>query len=147
MEKEEPKLTRKQRLWVDAYFGASLGNAADAARYAGYKNPRVSGSLLKRQLAPLLKEREEELRSKSALTPEECLSLLRQIAYDVHHKDRLRAIELSLKVHGLLSDKLEIRTDRSVMLREAREALELLKVQVIDSPNVRQLTEDSSQVT
>lgn len=39
----QPKsLTLKQELFVSAYLGAANGNATEAARIAGYKNPEIS---------------------------------------------------------------------------------------------------------
>lgn len=40
------KLTTKQELFIAAYLGAANGNATEAARIAGYKNPRQEGSRL-----------------------------------------------------------------------------------------------------
>jgi phage terminase small subunit len=39
-------LTFKQRLFVEAYLGESRGNATDAARVAGYRNPNQVGPRL-----------------------------------------------------------------------------------------------------
>lgn len=43
---EQPKLTVKQRAFVDHYLGVSQYNATDAARRAGYKNPNTEGPRL-----------------------------------------------------------------------------------------------------
>lgn len=40
------KLTLKQEAFVAAYLGAARGNATEAARMAGYKQPRQEGSRL-----------------------------------------------------------------------------------------------------
>lgn len=42
----ESTLTTKQELFVAAYLGAAHGNATEAARMAGYKNPNVQGPRL-----------------------------------------------------------------------------------------------------
>lgn len=44
-------LTYKQRLFVEAYLGPSNGNASDAARRAGYKNPALLGHRLVKKSA------------------------------------------------------------------------------------------------
>lgn len=43
-----PRLTYKQRLFVEAYLGPSNGNATDAARRAGYANPEIGRQLLRK---------------------------------------------------------------------------------------------------
>ena len=42
----QPKLTTKQRLFIDFYLGVSQFNATDAARRAGYKFPNTDGPRL-----------------------------------------------------------------------------------------------------
>lgn len=45
----KPKLTLKQEKFVAAYLGAANGNATEAARMAGYKQPAVYGQQLLRK--------------------------------------------------------------------------------------------------
>ena len=42
--KSKDALTLKQRLWVEAYLGKANGNATEAARIAGFGQPRQAGS-------------------------------------------------------------------------------------------------------
>lgn len=42
----ERKLTPKQQLFVEAYLGLANGNATEAARLAGFRQPRQQGSRL-----------------------------------------------------------------------------------------------------
>lgn len=44
MNAPEPKLTRRQALFVAAYLGQANGNATEAARIAGYRHPHVQGT-------------------------------------------------------------------------------------------------------
>ena len=63
------KLTPKQRIFVEVY----CGNATDAARQAGYKNPRSQGheNLTKPDIRAALDLRDAEGREKRILTREE----------------------------------------------------------------------------
>lgn len=45
------QLTPKQRRWANAYLGEARGNATEAARIAGYRDPGVSGYENKRNQA------------------------------------------------------------------------------------------------
>lgn len=47
----QPKLTLKQEAFVAAYLGAAKGNATEAARIAGYKQPQTQGPRLLQNVA------------------------------------------------------------------------------------------------
>jgi hypothetical protein len=71
-------LTYKQRLFVSYYLGASQGNAADAARKAGYAWPEKQGP---QQLAKTSVRAAVEAKLNSvALTQDEILARMSQIA-------------------------------------------------------------------
>ncbi len=74
---DQPKLTLKQELWLDAYLGAANGNATEAARIAGYSKPRHSGS--ENLAKPYIASRVKKAVNKQA-TADDVLSKLAEIA-------------------------------------------------------------------
>lgn len=81
--KREPKLTHRQRQFVDAYLGAARGNATEAARLAGYAATKRatlaeigSQNLRKLEIGEAIKSRVSEL----AMTAEEVLHRLSEQA-------------------------------------------------------------------
>lgn len=80
------KLTHRQRAFVDAYTGAAIGNATEAARMAGYKgNDRtlaVTGAknLTKPAVREAIRAAEMETRSRAIADREEIQELLTSIA-------------------------------------------------------------------
>lgn len=56
------KLTTKQELFISAYLGPANGNATEAARRAGYRNPRQMGyeNLTKHDIASKIAEKVDE---------------------------------------------------------------------------------------
>jgi phage terminase small subunit len=73
-----PELTYKQRLFVTYYLGESQGNAADAARRAGYGSPEVYGPRLvkKRSVLAAIDAKLDE----ASLTTNEVLARLAEHA-------------------------------------------------------------------
>lgn len=110
--------TPKERLFLDLYFGKSDFNATQAARDAGYRWPESVGSKLCARLKDEIDARYEELRASAVMTPEECMKHLADIGRNGAEQNRLRAIELQLKIHGMLSEKLSVTLDRKALLTE-----------------------------
>ena len=65
----KPKFTTKEQRFIDFYDG----NATEAARKAGYKNPRASGheNLTKPNILTAIKKREEKRSGKAIATRKE----------------------------------------------------------------------------
>lgn len=96
-------LTEKQRRFVEAYMGQAAGNATEAARVAGFGNPKSQGSRLltfvdvkkaieERQKAdPLVASREERQRFLTAAMRGE---------HGGELKDRIKATEVLGKAQG-----------------------------------------------
>lgn len=76
-----PRLTPKQRLFVDAYL-VSL-NASDAARKAGYRSPRLLGQelLANPRLQTAIAARQAQLADANAVTPERVIQELALVAF------------------------------------------------------------------
>lgn len=74
------KLTPKQKAFADYYI--ELGNATEAAKQAGYKQPHVQGSqnLEKLSVKTYIDERMKEIESKRIMSAQEAIELLTSIA-------------------------------------------------------------------
>jgi phage terminase small subunit len=121
------RMTPRAQLFLDNYMGVAKLNATEAARLAGYAHPRSAAPILKRRFAKLIEQKELELAAKAKLSVEEAESILADIARTEGHKDRLKAVELVLKVNGKLSEKLNINLDKPELLKELEQAFKSLQ--------------------
>ncbi len=71
-----------------------------------------------KEMADLIEAKRVEVASGNQVSAKETLELLASVARNPSHKDHLRALEIMLKVHGLLSDKLQVTVDRKQLLSE-----------------------------
>lgn len=126
----EPKLTLKQRLFVDAYLGVAAGNATEAARIAGYKGhdftlAQVGAENLRK---PNIAYYVEKKITESAMSADEVLKELAAIAKTdwkefleirmdnegnamgakIKLSDKIKALELLGKHFKLFSEKVEL---------------------------------------
>lgn len=72
------ELTYKQALFVEAYLGPSAGNATDAARRAGYRNPEQLGHRLVKKST--IRARIDARLAKAAMPANEVLARLSEFA-------------------------------------------------------------------
>lgn len=70
----QPRLTVKQKLFIDFYLGVSQFNASDAARRAGYRNPAVDGHQNLRN--PNIRAQVDGILNEAAVTRELALALV-----------------------------------------------------------------------
>ena len=137
----EPKLTERQKRFVDYYI--QTGNAAEAARKAGYsaKNPRnvASEILAKPYIQAAIQTRLAELDSERTADTKEILEYLtavmrgdaeeevvvnvgtgkgysqaQKIKAQVSAKERIKAAELLAKVHGMFVTRQEVELNGSL---------------------------------
>ncbi len=123
---KQSKLTLKQQLFVESYLGAAKGNATEAARMAGYKQPQMQGPRLmqKDEIASRVRARVEQ----AAMSADEVLKELSEIGRaewkhflqvmtnrngetidaKIVLKDKVTALELLGKYHKLFTDKQEV---------------------------------------
>jgi phage terminase small subunit len=123
MEPTAPRpLSAKQQQFITYYLGNSRGNATDAARRAGYKQPEQSGheNLNKPEIRARI---DAELQAR-AMSEYEVLSELAEVARVEWHVlararelgSKVKALELLGKYHKLFTDKTENTT--TVLVRE-----------------------------
>lgn len=109
---ESPKLTEKQRRFVEAYMGQACGNATEAARLAGYSGSENTlaqagrANLRKPHIAALITElRDKDPLVLSRIQLQELWSRAAEGKTNAGEpplswKDRLRAAELLAKSRG-----------------------------------------------
>ena len=117
------KLTHKQELFVNAYLGEAKGNAAEAARLAGYKgNDQVLSqvgyeNLRKPDISALVEKRTSE----TAMSATEVLQKLSEIANrerdDIATRDQIKALELIGRHHKLFTDRIEHKISADIELQ------------------------------
>lgn len=137
----EKRLTERQQRFVDFYI--QTGNAAEAARRAGYagaSNTRLGSKVLKKpEIRAAIDARLAELASERIADTREILEYLtavmrgefsdevamnigmgkgvtraEKIALKVSAKDRLRAAELLAKIHGMFISRQELEISGNV---------------------------------
>ena len=108
------KLTQKQQKFIDYYV--ETGNATEAARRAGYKQPQVQGSQNLEKLRDFIDERLKPDEDKRIADANEVLQYLTAVMrgevkdtfdFDTSVRDRNKAAELLGKRHRLFVDKVE----------------------------------------
>jgi chaperonin GroEL (HSP60 family) len=107
-----PSQARRQR-FVNAYVGEAAGNAAEAARLAGYSahTARTQGSKLLTfpDVKAAIEERQKALAEQSGFSAEQVIKELASLAQAVPDKvfasDKIKALELLGKAHGMFKDQ------------------------------------------
>lgn len=108
------KLTEKQQRFIDYYV--ETGNATEAARRTGYKQPQVQGSQNLEKLRDFIDERLKPDEDKRIADANEVLQYLTAVMrgevkdtfdFDTSVRDRNKAAELLGKRHRLFVDKVE----------------------------------------
>ena len=105
-------MTPRQAMFVEAFIANP--NAAEAARKAGYseKAARFIGAenLTKPYIAAAIKQRRLERQDRVSMDGDEVIERLAGIAVDpeVATRDRIRALELVGKRHGIFTDQMNV---------------------------------------
>lgn len=119
MADSEAKLTHKQQLFVEAYLGVAKGNATEAARLAGYKQPQMHGSRLMKndEIASRVRARVEAV----GMTADEVLNELAAVAripadYDPKSvQNKVKALELLGKHHKLFVEQVDVTSKGQIL--------------------------------
>lgn len=116
----ETGLTEKQKAFCD-YYITCHGNATEAAKQAGYKAKNARGigaeNLTKPNILKYIQERMKVIESNRIASAEECMQILTSIARgEGKDSDKVKAIELVLRVNGSFNDKLSIKTEGPIVL-------------------------------
>lgn len=113
------RLNPKRRRFLSLYFGDARQNPTKAAELMGMSRPDVSGVHYRKVLAKVIAELEVKALEAGILGAQETL---REISYLALHAstetNRLRALELMAKIHGLLSEKVTLTLDRKQLERD-----------------------------
>ena len=102
------KLTPKQQCFIDEYL--ACGNATEAARRAGYRQPNVQGAQNLVKLSNFIDEQAREIRGATIADMLEINAFWTSIMRDedAELKERLKASELRAKVQGAFTERREI---------------------------------------
>lgn len=122
---EKKKLTNKQLTFIDAYLGEAKMNSVQAARIAGYKNPKVQGAECLRKLRPWIDKAMNERHTEAIATQKEIQEFFTAVVrgevkeevassngkvleVPASTKDRLKAAECMGKAYGMFTERKEI---------------------------------------
>ena len=135
-------MTEKQSRFVDFYV--QTGNASDAARKAGYSHRTaysIGEQLLRREdVRAAIDARLKELESTRIAETQEILEHLtsvvrgevsetvvtnsgKQFDVAVSEKDRLKAAEMLLKIHGAFREQLDVKVDSTQLFIDTLEKI------------------------
>ena len=92
----------------------------------GYQHPRVLAVKLSQKHPQLVAEAELEALKGLKVSAEEAEQGLASIARDPTHRDRIKALEMFLRMHGKLADKLNVVVDRSELNKQLDELIQSL---------------------
>lgn len=118
--------TAKFRRLLEAYKGEAKLNASEAARIAGYGDPRRAASEMKRRYPEDFAKAEEELRESMTVSAQELDGAITNLVRTPKHKDHFRAVELLCRIHGRLTDKVNVTLDKGVLNSQLDELIKLM---------------------
>lgn len=94
-------------------------NATQAARLAGYKFPTVDGPKLARKFDDVLAAIFNEMSVQRRMEANEVIEGISNLARGAESEaNKLKALELLAKIHGLLNERLSISVDRRTLIRQ-----------------------------
>ena len=126
---KRPRVSERVERFIKAYVGEARQNATEAARMAGYKAARSIGWQLTHKFRDLIEAELLKTKSTALMSVEEAQKLMSDIARGTlpnPNPSQLKALELALKMHGMLNDKLNISYDRSELSSQLDAALAAL---------------------
>lgn len=129
-----------QAAWVKAFTGIAFGDAVKAATIAGFADPQRDGPRLQKRLTPLLGDWR-------TCGPRESIHRISGIAREPRNPNQLKALELLLKVHGLLSDKLDVNVSRADLLKQVSTELHKIRESRAQLVDLSQTSEKKDYVS
>lgn len=106
-------MTRRFRALLEAYGNEGKFNVTEAARLAGYRCPEKVGHRLRKRFPEAFAEVEQRFREGLKVQREEVEERIADLARNPKHRDHFKALELLAKMHGMLSEKVNVTIDRS----------------------------------
>lgn len=133
----------KFQQFVNYYLGEAAGNASEAARLAGYSahtSGQIGSRLLKRpDVKAAIEDRQKALAERSGFTAEQVIQELASLAQAVPDKvfasDKIKALELLGKAHGMFKDQKDTSSRITVsigFLSNEPRAVDAMAVKVIE---------------
>jgi hypothetical protein len=120
------RVTARFRTLIEAYKGAAGQNATEAARIAGYSDPEKVGWRLKRRFPEVFARAEQEVRDALIVQREEVQQRLADLVRNPKHRDHYKALELAAKMHGLLSEKVNVTIERPAINAQLDELIKAM---------------------
>ena len=143
------RLSLKAKRFLDYYYGPEgSGNGRRSAELAGYGSPENASRKLKRSLAKRMAEIEAKLAEKAQLSAEQIVQELCKVAKDDKNPaQKVRALEILSKIHGLHSDKVNVTVNREALSQDLDKALATLAKLASNEPSLLREIEPSPTVT
>jgi hypothetical protein len=117
-----------------------------AARVVGYRFPNTQGPRLVKKFGDVAEAARLTWIESCGVKPDELLRHLSEIVRDPDHKDRMKAIELNAKVHGMLSEKIIHDFDRQSLMRQIDARIsQLVQARALDSGQDIGTVDDTDQ--
>ena len=129
------KLTSRVKRFLTFFETTAQLDAVEAARMTGYTAPHQAASKLERIWFDKLEDARVRVRGKLVMDATETQQRIAAVARDITHKDHVRALELVARIHGLLSDKLDIKVSRGDVASHLGRALERIERAEIPAPS------------
>lgn len=104
--------------FFELYGGAEFAlDGKKCAESAGFAFASVVAHRLKTKYPTVAAMKEDMWRERNSVKPDELMMHLAEVVRDKEHRDRMKAIELNARIHGMLSDKLQITMDKESLMR------------------------------
>jgi len=125
--------SRVKKFFV-AYASETALDPTKAARLIGYAHPNTQGPRLIKKFPDVAEACAEAWREACGVKPDELLMHLAEVIRDKDHKDRMKAIELNAKVHGMLTERTIFELDRTKLLTQIDQRIaQLLQARALDT--------------
>lgn len=118
------RISKVDNRFLDAYFGEAGRNAAQAGRIVGLSTPEKAGPRVANRLRKVIESRELELSEKAKLSSAQVVEELCKVALDTDNPaQRVRALEVLAKIHGMTDSKVNVTVDRKLVSADLDSAL------------------------